>query len=189
MHAIKMRKLTTAVSCPFALPSFTHPPRIITYHIYTSPPAPTASTSLSGLVLSLGSQYVIPIALNAAQLAASSYIPSGNAAMLIDSAKVVINVASASVTTLRKVTDPPQGQSALLKKSGDVSPRDMPKIPVPPVPIPDAGRATAPAYTPMSTVVAPAGGDLKDSAPDPEVPPAAPQLNDGHHISASPGSS
>ena len=139
---------------------------------YVSPPAPIVPTSFSGLVLSLGSQYVLPIVLNAAQLAASSYIPSGNAAMLIESAKVMINIASASVTTLRKNLADPQGPSALLKKVEDVS-RDVLKIPVPLVPIPDAGGATAPAYMPTS-MMAPAGGDLKDSASDPEVSTAAP---------------
>jgi hypothetical protein len=144
--------------------------------------------SFSDLVLSLGSQYVLPIVLNAAQLAASSYIPLGNAAMLIDSAKVVINIASASVTTLRKNLADPQGPSALLKKVEDVS-RDVLKIPapLPVVPISDAGGATAPAYMPTSTVV-PAGGDPKDNVSDPGVSTAAPQLNPGHHFSSLPGS-
>ena len=154
---------------------------------YVSLPAPTVPTSFSGLVLSLGSQYVLPIVLNAVQLAVSSYIPSGNAAMLIDSAKVVINITSASVTTLRKNLAEPQGPSTLLKKVEDVS-RDVLKIPVPLVPIPDAGGATAPAYMPTSTV-APAGEDLKDSVSDPEVSTVVPQLNPGHHFSSSPGSS
>jgi hypothetical protein len=142
-------------------------------------------TSFSGLVLSLGSQYVLPIVLNAAQLAASSYIPSGNAAMLIDSAKVVINIASA--TTLHKNFADTQGPSALLKKVEDVS-RDVLRIPVPLVPIPDVGGAIAPAHMPTSTV-APAEGDLKDSASDPKVSTTTPQLNPGHHLSSSPGSS
>jgi hypothetical protein len=137
--------------------------------------------------LALGSQYVLPIVFNAAQLAASSYIPSGNAAMLIDSAKVMINIASASVTTLRRSLADPQGPSILLKKAEDVS-RDVLKIPVPLVPIPDAGGATAPAYVPTATV-APAGGDLEDRASDPEVDTAAPQLNPGYHFASSPGSS
>ena len=152
-------------------------------------PAPTVPTTFSGLVLSLGSQYALPIVLNAAQLAASSYIPSGNAAMLIDSAKVVINIASASVTaTVRKNLSGAQRPSALRKKAAEDVSRNALKIPVPLMRIPDAGGATAPAHMPTSTV-APVGGDPKDRVSDPEVPAAAPRLNPGRHDTSLPGAS
>ncbi|KAI0258273.1 hypothetical protein BC834DRAFT_99906 [Gloeopeniophorella convolvens] len=64
--------------------------------------SPLVPKSMVGLAWSLGSQYIIPIALNAAQLVISFIMPSSNVTMVIDSAKVVINIASASVATLRK---------------------------------------------------------------------------------------
>ena len=96
-------------------------------------------TSIVGLLWSFSLNYVLPIFLNAAQLAISSYIQSSNAAMLIDSAKVVINIASTSVTTLRtkRLIDLP-ASNALLGKAEDLT-RDMLKVvPVPPpVEVPD----------------------------------------------------
>jgi len=80
IHIIKMRKLTASA-------------------------APLSMTNLSSLIVSLGSQYILPIVLSATQLAIASYVPSaGNTAMLIDSAKVVINIVSASVAASRKPT-------------------------------------------------------------------------------------
>jgi hypothetical protein len=157
---MKTQKLTTTLSCAFAL----HPRTPRTEAQCISLLASTGPTGFSDLVLSLGSQYVLPIMLNAAQLAASSYLPTGNTAMLIDSAKVVVNIASASVATLRKNFADPQGPSALVKKAEDAT-RDALQITVPSVVIPDVGGATAAVYTPMPKV-APAREDLKDSAPE-----------------------
>jgi hypothetical protein len=50
-----------------------------------------------GLVWFFGLNHIPPIVLNAAQLAILSYLQSSNVAMLIDSAKVMINIASAPV--------------------------------------------------------------------------------------------
>ena len=58
--------------------------------------------SLSDLVWTFSSHYILPIILNAVQLATASLMPSSNVASLIDSAKVVLNIASASVEALRK---------------------------------------------------------------------------------------
>jgi hypothetical protein len=80
--------------------------------------------------------------------------------MLIDSTKVMINIASASMTTLRTNLADGQGPSALLKKAEDTT-RDMLKIPVTLVPSPDAGGETTPAHTPTS-VMDPVRDDLKD---------------------------
>jgi hypothetical protein len=89
--------------------------------------------------------YILPIALNAAQLAISSYLQSSNIAMLIDSAKVVINViASARVTTLStKHLIDLSASSVLLGKVEDVA-RDILKVvPVPPpVAFPDDAVAS-----------------------------------------------
>jgi hypothetical protein len=87
-----------------------------------------------GLVWSFSLNYILPIILNAAQLAISSYLHSSNVTMLVDSAKVVINITSgARVTTLstKHLIDLP-ASSALLGKAEDVA-RDMLKVvPVPP---------------------------------------------------------
>lgn len=97
---------------------------------------PLNTTSIVGLLWSFSLNYILPIILNAAQLAISSYIQSSNIAMLIDSAKVVINIANASVTMLsmartKKLIDLP-ASGALLGKAEDVA-RDMLKVvPVPP---------------------------------------------------------
>jgi hypothetical protein len=102
-------------------------------------PASLDLTSIVGLVWSFSLSYILPIALNAAQLAVSSYLQSGNIAMLIDSAKVMINIASiARVTTLstKHLIDLPVS-GALLEKAEDVA-RDMLKVvQVPPVAFPD----------------------------------------------------
>lgn len=90
------------------------------------------STSIVGLVWSFSLNYILPIALNAAQLSISSYLQSrsSNIAMLIDSAKVVINIASAALSTKYLVELP--ASNALLGKVEDVA-RDMLKVvPVPP---------------------------------------------------------
>jgi hypothetical protein len=101
-------------------------------------PAPLNLTSIVGLVWSFSLSYILPIVLNSAQLAISSYLQSSNIAMLIDSAKVVINIASATrtVTTLstKHLIDLPTS-SALLGKVEDVA-RDMLKVS--PVPLPVA---------------------------------------------------
>jgi hypothetical protein len=95
-----------------------------------------------GLAWSFGLNYILPIVLNAAQLAISSHIQSSNIAMLIDSAKVVINIASAArVMTLstKHLSDLP-ASSALLGKAEDVARDIMLKVAlvtVPPVVFPD----------------------------------------------------
>jgi hypothetical protein len=78
--------------------------------------------------------YILPILLNAAQLAISSYLQSSNIAMLIDSAKVVIIIiASARVTTLstKHLIDLPTS-SALLGKVEDVARGVLKVVPLPP---------------------------------------------------------
>jgi hypothetical protein len=87
--------------------------------------------------------YILPILLNAAQLAISSYLQSSNIAMLIDSAKVVINIiASARVMTLstKHLIDLPTS-SALLGKVEDVARGVLKVVPLPPA-FPDASEAT-----------------------------------------------
>ncbi|KAI0276843.1 hypothetical protein BGY98DRAFT_668906 [Russula aff. rugulosa BPL654] len=95
---------------------------------------PLNLTSISGLVWSFSLNYILPIILNAVQLSISSYIQSSNIAMLIDSAKVVINIASAArATTLgtKHLIDLP-ASSALIGKAEDVA-RDMLEVvPIPP---------------------------------------------------------
>ncbi|KAF8267116.1 hypothetical protein EI94DRAFT_1830260 [Lactarius quietus] len=58
--------------------------------------------SLDDFVWTFGSNYILPIILNAAQLATASLMPSSDVASLIESVKVVLNIASASVAALRK---------------------------------------------------------------------------------------
>ena len=89
-------------------------------------------TSIVGLVWSFSLTYILPIVLNTAQLSISSYLQSrsSNIAMLIDSAKVVINIAGAALST-KYLVDPPES-NALLGKVEDIA-RDMLKVvPVPP---------------------------------------------------------
>jgi hypothetical protein len=74
--------------------------------------------SLSDLVWTFGSNYILPIILNAMQLATASLMPSSNAASLIDSAKVVLNIASASVAALRKQLPALAAQASLEMKEG-----------------------------------------------------------------------
>lgn len=76
-----------------------------------------APLGLIGIVWSLGSHYVLPIVLSAAQLATSSLAPSGGAGALINSAKVLIHMASASVATLRRRFSGPTASSALRGKA------------------------------------------------------------------------
>ncbi len=84
--------------------------------------------------------------------------------MLIDSTiKVVINIVSASVATLRKnIADPPTS-GALLRKAESVT-RDVLKIPMPPVAIPDPSGVAAPGGK-LTSTVDPASGSLTDSVP------------------------
>jgi len=86
-------------------------------------------------IWSFGSQYILPIVLNAGQLAISPYIQSNDAPMLIDSAKVVINIVAAARTTLRKHFSDLPVSSAHLRNTRQ-SIRDMTKVPVPPVTFP-----------------------------------------------------
>jgi len=74
--------------------------------------------SLSDLVWTFGSNYILPIILNAVQLATASLVPSSNAASLIDSAKVVLNIASASVAALREQLPALAAQASLEAKVG-----------------------------------------------------------------------
>ena len=134
----------------------THPKTILIFLT-----APLSTANLSNLIVSLGSQYILPIVLNATQLAVVSYVPSaGNTAMLIDSAKVVINIVSASVATLRKQPT----SDALLRKAESVT-RDVLKIPMPPVAIPDPSGVVAGPGGKLTSTVGPATGDLTDSVP------------------------
>ena len=81
--------------------------------------------------------------------------------MLIDSAKVVINIASASLTTLRKnLADPPRPSAFLRKAEEDLS-SDVLKIPLPRVGISGASGETA-----VPTAMA----DLMDSVPGVSTP-------------------
>lgn len=85
--------------------------------------------SLSDLVWTFGSHYILPIIFNAVQLATASLMPSSNAATLIDSAKVVLNIASASVEALRKQL-PVLAVPAPSEKKDDLS-RVATKVPAP----------------------------------------------------------
>ena len=80
--------------------------------------ATLSEKSLSDLVWTFGSHYILPIILNAVQLATASLMPSSNAASLIDSAKVVLNIASASVEALRKKLPALATQVSLEVKEG-----------------------------------------------------------------------
>ncbi|KAH9003593.1 hypothetical protein EDB86DRAFT_3073366 [Lactarius hatsudake] len=107
--------------------------------------ASTASLSpksLSDLIWTFGSHYILPIILNGAQLATTSLMPSSNAATLIDSAKVVLNIAGASVAALRKQL--PQAVLAVhapSEKNEDLS-RVATEVPAPPAPPPDVDDVT-----------------------------------------------
>ena len=121
--------------------------------------------NFSSLIVSFGSQYILSIVLNAAQLAVTSYVPSsaGNTTMLIDSTKVMINIVSASVAMLRKNIADPTTSDALLRKAESVT-RDVLKIPMPPVAIPDPSGVAAPGGK-LTSPVDPASGGLTDSVP------------------------
>ena len=80
--------------------------------------ATLSQKSLSDLVWTFGSHYILPIILNAVQLATASLMPSSNAASLIDSVKVVLNIASASVEALRKKLPALATQVSLEVKEG-----------------------------------------------------------------------
>jgi hypothetical protein len=97
-------------------------------------PAPLDLTSIAGLVWSFSLNYILPIILNAVHLSISSYLQSSNIAMLIDSAKVVINIASAArATTLgtKHLIDLP-ASSALFGKAEDVAREMFKVVPIPP---------------------------------------------------------
>lgn len=76
--------------------------------------------------------------------------------MLIDSAKVVINIVSASVAKTPT-------SDALLRKAESVT-RDVLKVPMPPVAIPDPSGVAAPDGKPTLTVD-PTAADLTDNVP------------------------
>ncbi len=101
--------------------------------------APLTLTNIVGLFWSFGSNYILPIILNAAQLAISTYFQSSNTPMLIDSAKVVINIASASMTMLHtKLLINVPASSALLEKADNLTHDMLKVVPVPPpVEVPD----------------------------------------------------
>ena len=127
--------------------------------------------SISGisLVWSLGSHYILPIILSGAQLIVSSYLPSSNAAMLIDAAKVVIQIASASATTLRTTHLADLAASgARIVKAEDLA-RDILKGV--PRPIPDDSiEETAPGKRTSMAASGPAMASLKDSTPKVSTP-------------------
>jgi hypothetical protein len=124
-------------------------------------PAPLNLTSIVGLAWPFGLNYIFPIVLNAAQLAVSSYLQSSNIAMLIDSAKVVINIASGArvmtLSTKHHINLP--ASSALLGKAEDVA-RDMLKaVAVPPlVAFPDDVIEDATVLYPYPRARTPMGG-------------------------------
>ncbi|KAI9438770.1 hypothetical protein H4582DRAFT_2057387 [Lactarius indigo] len=114
--------------------------------------------SLSNLVWTFGSHYILPIILNGAQLTMAFLMPSSNAATLIDSAKVVLNIVGASVAALRKqipvlvANTPPE-------KNEDLS-RVATEVPVPPAPPLDVDKVAAtPVWNPVSEETA----DVTDS--------------------------
>ena len=169
---------------------------ILTHSSYTHllvifPPAPLTPTFIFGLIWSFGSQYILPIALNAAQLAISSYFPSSNIAMRIDSAKVMVHIASACVTTLRSTqsfTDL-AASSALLGKAEDLA-RDMLKVvPVPPpVEFPDDAIGASVSARILTSMAA-SGHSTAGSQTDSTIPKVStPQLNPEHHLSSQLGS-
>ena len=80
--------------------------------------ATLSEKSLSDLVWTFGSHYILPIILNAVQLATASLVPSSNAASLIESSKVVLNIASASVEALRKKLPALAAQASVEVKEG-----------------------------------------------------------------------
>lgn len=107
---------------------------LICWSLFYHNTAPLNLTSIMALVWSFSLNYILSIVLSAAQLAISSYIQSSKIAMLIDSAKVVINIASAlrvTTSSTKHLIDLPMS-STLLGKAEDIA-RDMLKvIPVPP---------------------------------------------------------
>lgn len=119
--------------------------------------APLSPNSLSDLVWVFGSNYILPIVLNAVQLATASLMPSSNAATLIDSAKVVLNIASASVAALRKQL-PVLAVHAPLEDLSIVAT----KVPVPPALPLDANEVT----TSAPDLVSEGTADLTDSEPN-----------------------
>jgi hypothetical protein len=176
---VEARRLSQSVRASILTQLLCSPAGLILFYYL---PAPLAPAGVFNLVWSFGSQYVLPIVLNAAQLAISSYLPSSNTAMLIDSAKVVINIASASVTTLRTkhLTDL-AASSALLGKAEDLA-RDMLKV------VPgDATGATVVSARTLTTMVA--SGSTTGSQTDSIPKVSTPKLNPENHLPSSIGSS
>jgi hypothetical protein len=134
------------------------------------------------LVWSLGLHYILPIILSAAQLAMPSYVPvSGNTAMLIDAAKVVINLANTRMTTFHTtdLIDLVKSNASLVK--AEELARDMLKaVPASQRPVPDDAIKDI-ASEGMTTKAASgrATGSVKDSIPK----ASAPQLNLEHQLS------
>jgi hypothetical protein len=111
----KIRELSATTG----LSESTLPPSLLSYSDDSGIlPATLSPKSLSDLVWTFGSNYILPIILNAMQLATASLMPSSNAASLIDSAKVVLNIASASVAALRKQLPALAAQASLEMKEG-----------------------------------------------------------------------
>jgi hypothetical protein len=168
-HTIKMWK-SIGSARPSAFPFSLSRVMLIYWSFLIIIPAPLNLTSIVGLVWSFSLNYILPIVLNAAQLAISSYLQTSNIVMLIDmidSAKVVINIASAArVTTLstKYLIDLP-ASSALFGKAEDVA-RDMLKVvPVPPpVAFPDdAIEATVSIIRARTPMAAPGPGPATGS--------------------------
>jgi hypothetical protein len=180
-HTITMWKSIDS-SCPFTLPclysSYAH------LLVFFFLPAMLTPTSIFGLIWSFGSQYILPIVLNAAQLAMSSYLPSSNTAMLIDSAKVVINIAGASVTTFRTKHLADLSASSALGKAEDLA-RNMVKV----VPVPDDDVIGTTVSARTLTSMAASSGPAAESQTDNIPKVSTPQLNSEHHFSSPPGSS
>ena len=137
------------------------------------------------LVWSLGLHYILPIILSAAQLAMPSYVPvSGNTAMLIDAAKVMINLASTRMTTLHttNIIDLVTSSASLVK--AEELARDMLKaVPAPQRPVPD--DAIKEIASGGMTTSGRATGSVKDSIPKASTP----RLNPEHQLSPQFGSS
>ena len=123
-------------------------------------PATLSPKSLSDLLWTFGSNYIIPIILNAVQLATASFVPSSNTATLIESAKVVLNIAGASVAALRKqlpvlvVQAPSQMKEGLSHLGTKVSMRE---------PSLDVNEATKAAHLVSEETADPTEGETKES--------------------------
>lgn len=143
------------------------------------------------IVWSLGFHYVLPIIFSAAQLAMSSYVPaSGKTAMLIDSAKVIINIASTGVTTwrttlLNDLAKDLAASNARIVKAEELARDILKAVPVPRLVPDDSSEVIESGRTTSMAASGRAIGSPKDSIPKASTP----QLNPEHPVSPQSGSS